>query len=141
MITETVQAAAKCAEGCHYATHMRGGVPIHVRICTLCKQIDFDDLTAKAQAYAAPLSALPEELQGDGPCEDCGTAHNIRWFTESVFWNEVVRRPNDGHCGILCIPCFVKRVDVAGLWPRAWRLMPEWHWETKQERDERRAAA
>lgn len=94
MSTETAQAAAKCVEPCVYAVHMRGGAPISVRICMLCGQIDFDDLTAQAQAYAAPLSALPDELQGDGPCKDCGTAHNVCWFTDNVLWNQVMSYPD-----------------------------------------------
>jgi hypothetical protein len=75
---------------------------------------------------------MPEDLRGDGPCADCGTLDNIVWFTESVFWNDVVRR--DGTDAILCIPCFVVRVDAAGYRPTGWRLLPEWHWETQADR-------
>lgn len=86
--------------------------------------------------------ALPPQLVGDGPCRDCGTEDNIRWFTESVFWNQVIGGPGTmgDPGGILCIPCFVKRTDAAGYWPRAWLLLPEWHWETRQERDARRSS-
>jgi hypothetical protein len=84
------------------------------------------------------MSALPEDLRGDGPCDDCGTPDNIVWFTESVLWNDVIKDQGDDK--ILCIPCFVKRVDAAGYYPTGWRLTAEWHWETKTERDVRRAA-
>lgn len=83
--------------------------------------------------------ALPDHLRGDGPCGDCGTLDNIIWFTDNVLWNEVIRQPNDGYCGILCIPCFVVRVDKSGLAPTGWRLTPNWHWETTAERERRRS--
>lgn len=63
-------------------------------------------------------------LNGDVPCQDCGTEENIIWFTESVFWNHIC--PEDSP--ILCITCFVKRVEKVGYHPRAWRLLPEWDW-------------
>lgn len=78
---------------------------------------------------------LPDHLKGDGPCSDCGTSDNPVWFTESVFWNEVVRQ-GDYVEPTLCIDCFVVRVDRAGFYC-AWRLLPEWHWETKAERAQR----
>jgi hypothetical protein len=85
---------------------------------------------------------LPDQLRGDGPCADCGTKDNICWFTESVFWNEVVRN-NDPSAmdAILCIPCFVIRVEAKGYKPTVWRLTPEFHWETAQEQAARRAGA
>lgn len=76
------------------------------------------------------------ELRGDGPCTDCGTAENIVWFTEDVLWNEVVRK-GDYVEPTLCILCFVTRVDDAGLYPTGWRLLPDWHWETKAEHERR----
>jgi hypothetical protein len=84
---------------------------------------------------------LPEHLRGDGPCADCGTLDNIVWFTDNVLWYEVVRRVDVGRewSEILCIPCFVKRVDAAGFAPTGWRLVPDWHWETRAEYDRRRA--
>jgi hypothetical protein len=78
------------------------------------------------------MGDLPEHLRGDGPCSDCGTVDNPGWFTDSVFWNEVVRQ-GDYIEPILCINCFVKRVDAAGF-ACNWRLLPEWHWETKAEK-------
>lgn len=87
------------------------------------------------------MSELPEHLRGDGPCQDCGTPDNIIWFTESVFWNAVVGGPGtmDDPGGIFCVPCFVKRADAAGYFC-AWRLEPDWHWETHEDRARRRAA-
>jgi hypothetical protein len=85
---------------------------------------------------------LPAELRGDGPCGDCGTVDNVVWFTESVFWNRVMRRPDvaaEAAGGIVCIPCFVVRTDAAGLYPTGWRLLPDFHWETRDEREARKA--
>ena len=72
--------------------------------------------------------SLPSELRGDGPCSDCGTNDNIVWFTDDVFWNEVCRGESDYDDPILCIPCFVTRVDAKGYEPMSWRLLPEWGW-------------
>jgi hypothetical protein len=80
---------------------------------------------------------LPHKLRGDGPCGDCGTLDNIVWFTESVFWNAVMRPPGYEDEPLLCIPCFVIRADAAGYFPTGWRLLPDWHWETKDERQRR----
>lgn len=78
---------------------------------------------------------LPQRLRGDGPCADCGTADNIHWSTDSVFWNEVEAKRKDQRDGdgIVCVPCFVARVDEAGFRPTGWRLVPEFHWETRVE--------
>jgi hypothetical protein len=80
------------------------------------------------------------EIRGDGPCDDCGTADNIIWFTDNVLWNEVIRAGREGPDPFLCVTCFVVRVDAAGLAPTGWRLIPDWHWETEAERAARRAA-
>ena len=85
--------------------------------------------------------AVPDELRGDGPCGDCGTLDNIVWFTESVLWNAVMRPPGSAGEPLLCILCFVKRVDAAGFYPTGWRLLPDWHWETKDERTQRLTGA
>lgn len=140
IITENSMAAQGCAAGCVYRVSMRGGTPISVRICMLCHRIDFDDLAQQARELVQ-RATMPEHLRGDGPCKDCGNEDNIRWFTESVFWNQVIGGPGamGDPGGILCVPCFVKRADAAGYAPRAWRLLPEWHWETVQERADRRA--
>lgn len=88
-------------------------------------------------------SRIVEGLRGDGPCKACHTEDNIRWFTDSTFWNTVIGGPRatDDPGGILCIPCFVKHTDYANLHPNVWRLTPEFHWETKDERRARRATA
>jgi hypothetical protein len=83
-----------------------------------------------------PAGRLPGPLRGDGPCQDCGTADNIVWFTDNPLWNEVVARTtpgaqwptHDDPGAIVCIPCFVLRVHLAGINPVAWRLVPDWPW-------------
>ena len=69
-------------------------------------------------------------LDGDTPCDACGTTVNLVWFTESAFWNNVVRNdpasPYFGADAILCIPCFVALAERVGYRPTGWRLMPEW---------------
>lgn len=106
--------------------------------------VPLDDLhdTRLTKVYLEPPPpSLPAHLRGDGPCGDCGTRDNIIWFTDNVLWNEVMRPPGYESDPLLCIPCFVLRVDAAGLAPTGWRLVPDWHWETHAERDTRRAAA
>lgn len=88
-------------------------------------------------APAKPSRAERAYPRGDGPCSDCNTTDNIIWFTESVFWNHVIRQ-GDYVEPILCVPCFVARVHAAGLAPTGWRLLPEWHWETTAEYEARR---
>ena len=67
-------------------------------------------------------------LGGDAPCADCRTKDNPVWFTDNVFWNEVMR--NVKGSGILCTYCFIIRAEkkfrVTG-----WRLLPEWKWREK----------
>lgn len=58
-----------------YATHMLGGARIYVRICVLCRHIDFDDLNEQAAeiervheaalAAAGRLRLLPEGASDD----------------------------------------------------------------------------
>lgn len=73
-------------------------------------------------------------LRGDGPCSDCGTADNIVWFTESVFWNAVCRADPEAMEPILCIRCFVRRTEEQGFRPTGWRLLPEWPWREVDKR-------
>ncbi len=91
---------------------------------------------AERSAGAAPIDVdvLPKHLRGDGPCGDCGTLDNIVWFTENVLWNAVTGEQivaEQPRAGILCIPCFVKRADAAGLQPTGWRFLAEWPWRTR----------
>jgi hypothetical protein len=76
---------------------------------------------------------LPQHLRGDGPCGDCGTLDHIIWFTDDVLWNEVVRHREPNGDPLMCITCFVARVNAAGFAPTGWRLVPDWHWETTAE--------
>lgn len=89
---------------------------------------------ARRDTGSADPGSMPEHLQGDGPCQDCG-GENIRWFTDNVLWNEVLGGPEarDDPGGLLCPQCFIKRVDAAGLEPSAWRLLPEWRWQRSSE--------
>jgi hypothetical protein len=79
------------------------------------------------------VNALPEHLQGDGPCSRCGTVDHPVWFTDSPFWNEVVRSAplpwldHDGD-GLMCLNCFVKLVDERGFRVTRWRVLPEFKW-------------
>lgn len=70
-------------------------------------------------------------LQGDGPCDECGTTDNIVWFTDDTLWNGAVRADHwaDRAYGgepILCIRCFVKICEERGFRPTGWRLLPQW---------------
>lgn len=57
----------------YYASHIRGGCRIHVRVCGLCQAIDFDDLSEQAaeieqailDALAAAGRLLPEGARAD----------------------------------------------------------------------------
>lgn len=52
------------ADGCHWASHMRGGAPLYVKICTLCKRIDWDDLADQvARVRADVAGAITADLQ------------------------------------------------------------------------------
>ena len=83
-----------------------------------------------ALAAPAPVTSaeLDARLRGDGPCQDCGTPDNIVWFTDNTVWNRVMGGPGttDDPGGIVCVTCFVKRADAAGLDPTGWQLTPEW---------------
>lgn len=139
MTTTNLQPAAaeNCAPEPHvWVAHMRGGEPIHVEICMGCGQFNWEgireqifDLVARKQA----ASILPDHLRGDGPCQDCRTPDNIGWFAPNVVWNHVMGGPEamGDPGGIICIPCFVKRTDAAGLAPTGWQLVPEWRWTEK----------
>lgn len=79
------------------------------------------------EALFADEMELPEEVIGDGPCEDCG-ADNLRWFTLNVVWNQVMgeeqqRFHNEKLAGVICIHDFVRRAHAVGISP-TWLLLP-----------------
>jgi len=82
--------------------------------------------------------AFDLRIQGDTPCADCGTEANIIWFTDNVFWNEVMNKTpnfekfkeNDETGKILCINCFVSRAERK-FKTTGWRLLPDFKWEEK----------
>lgn len=72
------------------------------------------------------LNRLEADAQwADGGCEECA-GENVVWFTDDVFWNDIVRQVT-GRDMVLCVHCFVKRAEkryrVTG-----WRLIPEFEW-------------
>ncbi len=78
-------------------------------------------------------------MDGDAPCGDCGTTENIVWWTDNVFWNNVMGRTEkicDETAAILCPQCFVKRAE-AKYQPTGWRLIPEFEWTHKKSPNER----
>lgn len=92
----------------------------------------YKPVTGRRIQWCQPNQAgQSDALKGDGPCSDCGTTENPIWFTDSVLWNEVIRQ-GDYTEPTLCVNCFVVRTDEAGF-ACAWRLTPEFHWETKAE--------
>lgn len=157
-------AAETCAPEPHvWVANMRGGEPVHVEICMGCGQFNWDGLReqvavlvdaelAKVRAELveikaavvelAPASLMPEHLRGDGPCQDCGTPDNIRWFAPSVVWNHVMggTQATDDPGGIVCVPCFIKRVDAAGFAPTVWQITPNWFATGKAEANPATAA-
>ena len=78
-----------------------------------------------------PEYVVPEHLIGDGPCQRCGE-ENIRWWTQSEFWNNVIAEwrgqllSRDDPGGIYCIHCFVTIVDKVGYEVPSWELRPVW---------------
>ncbi len=73
---------------------------------------------------------LVSSLDGDNPCDDCGTQDNIIWFTDNTLWNRVCRA--DGRDYILCILCFVKRAEARGCHPVSWQLLPNFSWAEEE---------
>ena len=82
------------------------------------------------------LKSSPAYPEGEGPCDDCRGSTNVIWFTDDLLWNWVIRRflTSEQADPFLCIPCFVARVHKIGLEPTGWRVVPEFHWETTQDR-------
>jgi len=72
------------------------------------------------------MTVIPEEIRGDGPCQDCG-GENIIWFTESGLWNAVMGglEATDDPGGILCVPCFAVRAHQVSPGHQRWKLVAE----------------
>jgi hypothetical protein len=107
-----------CSDACKRCEHESNSEIGCDRICGLTPP---DPLQGDGTESAA---LLPDHLRGDGPCDDCGTADNIRWFIASPRWNKVVREGSDTDA-IPCIPCFVKRAHAKGIDPPAWEIVAE----------------
>ena len=45
----------------YWAHHVRGGSPISVRLCQLCREIDFDDLDEQAAALIQRYATSPRD--------------------------------------------------------------------------------
>lgn len=82
----TGQAArSECAEGCAWASHMRGGQPLYVQICMLCKRINWEDLdeqVARVRAtalhdFAASMRTLAEQAPEGEPAGWPWTAYAL----------------------------------------------------------------
>lgn len=70
---------------------------------------------------------IPKNMRGDIPCHDCGTKDNPVWFTDNVFWNDIM---DDDKDVILCLNCFVVRSENKYK-PVSWRFIPEWRKEKR----------
>ena len=82
---------------------------------------------AAHRGYFLSSSNSRGSLNGDNPCDDCGTTDNIIWFTAHTLWNTVVREdPERDFDPILCVLCFVKAVERRGFQPTGWLLLPDW---------------
>ena len=80
--------------------------------------------TSAPTSHSVPDHEYRSTLDGDVPCQECGTKENPVWFTDSVFWNNVCTEDNP----ILCLPCFIQRAEAKGFQPTGWRVTPEWPW-------------
>lgn len=67
--------------------------------------------------------------RGDGPCDDCKTLDNPVWFTDNVFWNDVMGKEGGN---ILCPQCFVERAE-SKYSPTGWRFVPEFKWSERKK--------
>ena len=75
----------------------------------------------------------PQEAEitwkGDTPCADCKTTDNPVWFTDNVFWNDVMDEIDD-RGRILCVNCFIVRAEEKYR-VKSWRILPEFIWTKK----------
>jgi len=49
-----------------------------------------------------------KDSQGDSPCYNCGTDENPIWFTDNVFWNNVMGKLR---YKVFCVNCFTVRAE------------------------------
>lgn len=73
---------------------------------------------------------------GDNPCADCGAKENPIWWTDNVFWNEVMGRQEkfgseDRRGNILCPICFIRRAEEK--FDCNWRLIPDFPWKKTKD--------
>lgn len=74
-----------CAEGCAWASHMRGGEPLYVQICMLCERINWEDLAeqvdrvraAALHDFAASMRTLAEQAPEGEPAGWPWTAYAL----------------------------------------------------------------
>ena len=71
---------------------------------------------------------LTKNMKGDIPCGDCGTDDNRVWYTDNVFWNDIMKK--EGGL-ILCPIYFIKRAEKKYK-PTGWRLTPSFKWEKQK---------
>jgi hypothetical protein len=76
------------------------------------------------------------KFKGDAPCQYCGREYNPVWYTDNVFWNEVMNddiKGSESRGQILCPLCFMsfaeKKFDCA------WRIIPDWKWVKKGSKE------
>ncbi len=74
---------------------------------------------------------LKYEFKGDAPCADCGREFNPVWWTDNVFWNDVMGDNVVGNerMKIICPLCFMARAEQK--YNCAWRILPDWKWNKK----------
>jgi len=91
----------------------------------------FDPECETCQAWAeidrvATRSSPAPEVSDSPTCQDCN-GHNPVWFAPNELWNRVMGGENatDDPGGIVCVQCFIRRAEAAGIIPTAWVLSPE----------------
>jgi hypothetical protein len=74
-------------------------------------------------ALEAAAKARSVGVEDAIPCEDCGAA-TPSWNAPNELWNLVKGGPDakDDPGGHLCLNCFVRRAEAAGIRPAAWHL-------------------
>ncbi len=75
---------------------------------------------------------MKDRISGNIACINCLTREDIIWYTDNVFWNEVMGKNERNK--ILCVYCFTKRAEKK-FKIMGWRLLPDWKW-VKSDEDE-----